>query len=68
VKTHREGRYSTIDEPGRIPYFKRYDMERDNEGLINRLTDILSAQHTEIEKQGYTRYNRSFMPKSHLSI
>lgn len=46
VKTHREGRYSTIDEPGRIPYFKRYDMERENEGLINRLTDILSAQHT----------------------
>ena len=51
-----------------MPYFKRYDMERENEGLINRLTDILSTQHPEVEKQGYTRYNRGFVPKSHLSI
>ena len=51
-----------------MPYIKRYEMEKQNEGIINRIGDIMTREQTEVEKHGYTRYNRSFMPKSHLAI
>lgn len=66
--THRRSTHSTLEEYNRVPYFQRYDMERNNEGLINRITDIMSSSHCEVEKQGYTRYNSPLHPRSHLLL
>lgn len=51
-----------------MTYFQRYELEKQNEGIINRITDIMTRPKLEIEKQGYSRYNSPFSPRSHLSI
>ena len=70
VKTHRDRRrsLSPVEEGRKMPYIKRYEMEKQNEGIINRIGDIMTREQTEVEKHGYTRYNQTFRPKSHLAI
>lgn len=57
-----------LEEGPHRPYFERYDRERDNEGLINRITDIVSGRRVEVQRQGYTRYNKTLSPRSQLII
>ena len=69
VKSRRQtSPLSTSEDYQKVPYFKRYDMERENEGLINRITNIMTGPKYEIEKHGYTRYNPGTFRKSHFTI